>query len=378
GTAAARSGGFNGECTGCHNGGQAPTLSLTSSPATFEPAQTVTLTVTVSNVNGGGGGFFLSARDSEGTFSNPGSGVRLLSTTAVTHSGTKAPSGGVISFSVQWTAPAQAGGSRFLVSGLSSNSSGGTGGDLGASQDFSLVYGCAGTTYYQDNDRDGYGSASLGVTRDCTKPDGYSINSDDCNDNDETAYPGATERCNTQDDDCDGEVNEGAPSVTLYPDEDEDGHGVPYGMTVQGCGQRFYAPNKNDCNDKDAAISPEAVEVCNGRDDNCNQRIDERVTPVCGLGMCARQASGCNIEFCTPGQSTPETCNGLDDDCDGEVDNGARCASGQACLEARCVEGNGLQGREGNAAAGGCTAAPIGGAVAAWALLSLLLRRKRS
>lgn len=35
-----------------------------------------------------------------------------------------------------------------------------------------------------------------------------------------------------------------------------------------------YSENDGDCNDADAAVSPEAIEVCNGVDDDCDGAID--------------------------------------------------------------------------------------------------------
>ena len=64
------------------------------------------------------------------------------------------------------------------------------------------------STWYEDADADGYGDASA-TTDDCTAPSGYVANADDCDDGDSAIYPGATERCNRLDDDCDSTVDEG-------------------------------------------------------------------------------------------------------------------------------------------------------------------------
>jgi MYXO-CTERM domain-containing protein len=72
-------------------------------------------------------------------------------------------------------------------------------------------------------------------------------------------------------------------------------------------------PVSNDPNDADNKKGPGAqhcaVESCNCKDDNCNGTVDEGLpTNACG-GPC-----GCAVPV--------EKCDGLDNDCDGNVDNG--------------------------------------------------------
>ncbi|MBK7476746.1 MAG: hypothetical protein IPI11_12310 [Haliscomenobacter sp.] len=67
--------------------------------------------------------------------------------------------------------------------------------------------GCQTTTYYRDNDRDGYGDPNQ-KQESCIPPKGYVTNSQDCNDNDANIHPGATEYCDGLDNDCDGKKDE--------------------------------------------------------------------------------------------------------------------------------------------------------------------------
>ncbi len=57
-------------------------------------------------------------------------------------------------------------------------------------------------TYYRDLDHDNYGSGAAMVA--CTAPSGFVATTGDCNDNNITAHPGATEVCDGADNDCDG------------------------------------------------------------------------------------------------------------------------------------------------------------------------------
>jgi hypothetical protein len=79
------------------------------------------------------------------------------------------------------------------------------------------------SVFYYDADGDGYGGQQLQVSA-CVSPNGYVANSDDCDDLDASTYPGASETCDSADNDCDGEVDEGVGS-TWYQDADGDGYG---------------------------------------------------------------------------------------------------------------------------------------------------------
>jgi hypothetical protein len=71
-------------------------------------------------------------------------------------------------------------------------------------------------TYYADGDSDGYGSATVS-TQACSAPVGYVSNNTDCNDASAAVKPGASELCNSIDDNCNGIVDDGAVSATVTP-----------------------------------------------------------------------------------------------------------------------------------------------------------------
>jgi hypothetical protein len=64
-------------------------------------------------------------------------------------------------------------------------------------------------------------------------------------------------------------------SQTFYRDADNDGYGNA-AIAIRACtAPAGYVAQAGDCNDSDAAVRPGAVEVCDGKDNNCDGRIDE-------------------------------------------------------------------------------------------------------
>jgi MYXO-CTERM domain-containing protein len=201
----------------------------------------------------------------------------------------------------------------------------------------------------------------------------FVINPNDKNDPDNklgaAAKHCAIETCNCIDDNCNGQVDEGLkpnacggpcgcavpPEVCNSLDDNCDGL-VDNGNWASGAvGTKCNNGQIGSCNRDglrvcnasgtdttcDAPAGTPQMEVCNGKDDNCNGQIDEGTLPgvgeACGNGLGACQAG---TIVCVNGKlvcnvvSMPKTevCNGIDDNCDGIVDNGNFPETGQACL----------------------------------------------
>jgi hypothetical protein len=225
-----------------------------------------------------------------------------------------------------------------------------------------------------------------------------------------------SEACNARDDDCDGAVDEGCDGTLCMSDADCVLGAACVMGTCQGiacmssgdcpggtacvsgrCDQRggdadgdgYRVPE--DCVDADPDVHPDAIELCNDVDDNCNGLVDEMcVSSVCMSQSDCPFAYDCLSGVCSPASClgmTPcpmgtecmagtcriarrdadldgfpsssdcddtnpmvfpgaiETCNGIDDDCDGVLDEGCGgtmcamttdCPTGYDCLMAAC------------------------------------------
>ena len=131
------------------------------------------------------------------------------------------------------------------------------------------------TTYYRDNDGDGYGDPTFS-TDSCTDPEaGWVTNADDCDDSEPLAYDGATEVCDGVDNDCNGFVDDGLSS-TWYPDVDQDGYGDD-SAAFDSCTDpgRGYLSVGGDCDDTESLAWTGALEVCDDVDNDCNGLVDD-------------------------------------------------------------------------------------------------------
>ncbi len=208
------------------------------------------------------------------------------------------------------------------------------------------------STWYQDNDADGYGSLA-GTTISCDWLTGYADNPTDCDDLDAGVNPGATELCDTVDNDCDGSVDEGV-TISFYEDTDSDGYGNP-GSAADGCtAPGGYVSDATDCDDTEPNSFPGNPETCDGIDNDCANGVDEGVTTTFyedadndGYGNVTSTTDACtppsgfvsDNSDCNdtdiliyPGAS--ETCDGIDRDCDGILVSAG--GQSQACAVTSC------------------------------------------
>ena len=170
--------------------------------------------------------------------------------------------------------------------------------------------------------------------------DGTTAADGDCNDNDATVNPEAAESCDLVDNDCDGLVDEDV-GTPYWPDADGDAWGS--GEPVLACSlPAGHAEVDGDCNDGDPAVHPEASEVCNSVDDDCDSEVDENVgsawyvdadadgygdpraeTMLCdGASGFVDNATDCDDSDDTVWPGAAEVCDVQDNNCDGAVDEG--------------------------------------------------------
>ncbi|MBT9557487.1 MAG: thrombospondin type 3 repeat-containing protein [Myxococcales bacterium] len=209
--------------------------------------------------------------------------------------------------------------------------------------------GC--TDYLYNGDGDSFGVGTSAQCLCAPKAPFTAVTGGDCNDQNGQVFPGASEVCNGQDDDCDELKDEGAAvgCTDGYVDGDKDGVGT--GDVVCACsGTAGTAAIGGDCNDADASVKPGALELCNGKDDSCNGLTDEQGSLGCqayykdadqdGTGssgeircLCAPDESAsftaatsgdCNDADAEVAPAHPEVCDLKDNNCNGQLDEGVQ------------------------------------------------------
>ena len=187
-----------------------------------------------------------------------------------------------------------------------------------------IDYNCDGSVGFTDNDADG--SAAC----------------EDCNDNDSTTYPGATEVCDNIDNDCDGTIDDYADDASIwFGDADSDGYGGQQFVELS-CSQPVgYVDNSDDCNDLNPNSHPGATEICDEDDNDCDTEVDEGVKDAFYLDLdgdgygdesqsqqaCAQptgysaNSDDCDDSDAATSPASFEICDEIDNNCDGAIDD---------------------------------------------------------
>jgi len=172
--------------------------------------------------------------------------------------------------------------------------------------------------------------------------DGYFVNAEgvgeDCDDQDPAVNPDATESCNEIDDDCDGVIDNDV-LTTFYVDADSDGWGNA-DFSLEACtAPDGYVADNTDCDDGEALSYPDAPELCDDEDNDCDGDTDEPEDiawldwyrdsdgdtygdPDDLLNDCAQptgfvaDATDCDDSDAAVHPAADELCDRIDNDCD--------------------------------------------------------------
>lgn len=171
----------------------------------------------------------------------------------------------------------------------------------------------AGFTYYEyfpDADGDGFGDGMALVSCASSVPSGYAAAAGDCDEADASVHPSASDICDGKDQDCDGDVDEDndedgfdacadcddtridvspaegeqcndgldndcdgtVDQARWYLDADRDGYGDPSNFTIAPCNEApsGYLSDARDCDDTSASVHPDAEEICDAVDNDCD------------------------------------------------------------------------------------------------------------
>ncbi|MCB9676476.1 MAG: hypothetical protein H6737_15240 [Alphaproteobacteria bacterium] len=131
--------------------------------------------------------------------------------------------------------------------------------------------GFVSSPYWPDVDDDGFGDAGVNPIISCTPLPGHVTSGTDCDDDDASIRPFATEICDTIDQDCNGVADDGLPTSTWYVDADQDGYGDADDPGTTTCEMLTgHVTDGTDCDDASADVNPGQPEIPDdGVDNDC-------------------------------------------------------------------------------------------------------------
>ena len=192
--------------------------------------------------------------------------------------------------------------------------------------------------FFFDEDGDGFGNPSYSI-QGCSQEDGYAINGTDCDDNNSSVYPGAVEVCDDLDNNCNNEIDEDVGDV-YFVDYDRDGYGNLEQPLLLCSSEPGVSSIGGDCNDTNDTMYPQAPEVCDELDNDCDGEVDEDGSTIFyadvdqdGFGDPQAQQLACTAPLGYTSDSNDcddldsnisplalEACDEIDNNCNGVID----------------------------------------------------------
>ena len=182
-------------------------------------------------------------------------------------------------------------------------------------------------TFYLDTDGDDFGQGDARIQSSIPQGQYSALVAGDCRPGDKSSYPGATELCDGNDNNCNN-----------LPDDVENIKTQCYDVAdrkyagVGACSYGYYTCLGDKFSDSCTGDVAPIAEICDGLDNDCNGQTDEIFDgDGDGYTTCGTKTDGtdkivdarvdCRDNDSTISPGTQEMCNGVDDDCSGTEDD---------------------------------------------------------